>query len=101
MGDLTGYDGTANSANQLQQAIWFIEQESLGASNTFVALATPAVGSGEWSGLGPVQVINLVYPDGRYAQDQLVLVPEPGILILLGLALSAVGLAARRYRLVP
>ena len=34
------------------------------------------------------------------AQDY-VKVPEPGILILLGIALSAVGLVSRRYRLMP
>lgn len=30
-------------------------------------------------------------------QNMLIAVPEPGILILLGIALSCVGLAARRY----
>jgi hypothetical protein len=96
MGDLSGYDysvaGRANSANLLQQAIWYIEQENLGVSNAFVTLANTAVNSGEWSGLGPVQVINLQYPDGRPAQDQLVLVPEPSTLLLLGGGLLALGL---------
>ena len=35
---------------------------------------------------------------GKKAQSQLVQVPEPGILILLGIGLSSVGLLARRFK---
>jgi hypothetical protein len=100
MGDLTGYDygaaGRASSADQLQQAIWYIEQENLGVNNAFVALATTAVNTGQWSGLGPVQIINLQYPDGPPAQDQLVLVPEPSTLLLLGAGLLGLGILGRK-----
>lgn len=44
---------------------------------------------------------NNSYAYGHKAQTMLIQVPEPGILALLGIALSAVGLAARRYRLMP
>jgi hypothetical protein len=100
MGDLIGYDysaaGRANSANLLQQAIWFIEQENLGVSNQFVTLAETAINTGQWSGLGPVQIINLQYPDGRPAQDQLTLVPEPSTLLLLGAGLLGLGILGRK-----
>jgi len=98
-GTLTGYDytpaGRQASAGELQAAIWYIQgNQSGGANNAFVALADAAVGSGEWSGLGDVRVLNLYGEDGSHHQDVLTIIPTPGALALLGLA----GLTAVRRR---
>jgi hypothetical protein len=85
-GTLSGFDystvaGRKNSAGQLQLAIWYLEDESNGANNSFVGLANTAVAvGGEWygRGLADVRAMNLYNPDGSYAQDQLTLVtPVP------------------------
>ena len=106
-GTLSGYDyAGANrwlSANDLQRAIWWFENEDGNQSNSFVTLANTAVSSGGWSGIGNVTVMNLYFPDGREAQDQLALapvtttsVPEPATLALAG---TGIGLTVyRRYR---
>ena len=72
----------------LQQAIWFIEQESLGASNNLVTLANSA----NWTDIGPVRVLNIQTLSGGYTQDMLhtASVPEPMTLLLLGTGLIGV-----------
>lgn len=100
MGDLKDYNysdpnGRVNSANDLQQAIWYIEGETPGVNNYFVELAQSKIESGEWSGLGNVRVMNLTDAVGNKKQDQLVLVPEPSTLLLLGSGLLALGLLMR------
>lgn len=114
-GTLGGYNGDATSANALQRVIWYIEQEYANAiplnnppnnppqadldkylgptsdptgskAQAFFSLAA----SNANGTLYDVQVLNVV--DGN-DQSMLVLVPEPGILILLGLAMSAIGIA--------
>ena len=74
-GTLSGYNysglNRANSADQLQNAIWMFEQEiAMLSSNPFVALANSAIALGKWSGLGDVRVLNLSL-NGVEAQDQL------------------------------
>jgi hypothetical protein len=103
-GTLSGYNygpggaGDETSANLLQSAIWSIEGENVGnqSSNPFFVAATNAVNSGAWTGLGNVAVLNLFYQDGRRAQDQLTMVPEPSTLTLLGSGFAALFLRRRK-----
>lgn len=86
-----------DTARDLQRAIWYIEDENGGANNAFVALANAAVApGGAWHGrgIGDVRVMNLYNHDGSRAQDQLTLVPAPGVMALVGL----VGMTAGRRR---
>ena len=93
IGDLTGWDGDDASADGLQKAIWYIEDEieygGLDAKGiAFYDLAVANVGGDEgWQGLGPVRVMNLYEAGYRgdpayLKQDQLILVPAPGALVL-------------------
>ena len=89
----------------VQEAVWYIEQEYKNgelpaalsaAAQTLYADALANAGDSSWG----VGVLNM-YTDAtmtKLVQD-FVTVPEPGILILLGIALSAVGLAARRFKI--
>jgi hypothetical protein len=94
----------------LQLAIWKIEEEFgvpfpgyTGYSGTIVTYADEYILAANTASIDPniltyVHALNL-YADTahtQWIQSQLT-VPEPGILILLGIALSAVGLGARRY----
>jgi len=75
------------SANALQNAIWYIEEENWGEENYYTQLANNAVtGDNPWSGLGDVRAINLTDAFGNKKQDQLTVapVPEPATLLLLG-----------------
>jgi hypothetical protein len=97
----------AASAGQLQAAIWWLEGEAgdPGAGNVFrnaviTKFLTAANAMSDNNGAYPVAALNLYTSSGSLAQDMLVCVPvpEPGILILLGIALSAVGLSSRRFK---
>jgi len=116
-GSLAGYDYTPDtisksdhrdSANKLQQAIWWLEDEG-GANNSYVDAAMSATGvNGKTTaanGAYGVRVMNM-YADynektgySGAKQDQLIRVPDGGTtLALLGMSMGFVALASRRMR---
>jgi len=114
--DLAGFNftGTAsqigNSQKDLQLAIWYLENEVAVGSITagaqsFVNLANSYV-TGGGSAINSVQVMNIVaggttpghyYDPSVQKQSQLIYVPEPGSLLLLGSGLACL-IGYRRYR---
>jgi hypothetical protein len=103
------YATGGTDTGELQNTIWWAMglANTNGDTNQFGVLVKNKLGDAwddENNGLYPVAILHLWVPGLEHTtdnarQDQLVCVPvpEPGILILLGIALSAVGLGARRY----
>ncbi len=100
-GDLASYGyvyGDANSANQLQQAFWYLQGSPNGVNNAFVVDAQNAVGVNNATNAsgGAYGVFALTLTTGNtYAQPILGMVPEPstvvaGVLLLLPFGVSTV-----------
>lgn len=99
--DLDDSEGLRKAhANELQKAIWYIENEDGGVNNRFVALADAAVAlGGVWygKGLGSVRAINPYNTSGE-AQSQLTMIPLPMPAGLAAVGLIGIGIVARFRR---
>lgn len=104
-GTLEGYDygaGRLVSANDLQNAIWALEDEGGSISAAYTTLLTNELGGtiADWkaanNGVYNVKVMNLYTSDGTAKQDLLVCVPAPSAILLSSIGLSIVGWLKRK-----
>lgn len=94
--------GTFASGDDLQRAIWFIEQESGGANNYLAQLAAWAIANpllSDHSGMNNVKVMNM-WANADFTgnrQDLLVMIPLPAPVWMAGIGLcGVVGFCIRR-----
>jgi hypothetical protein len=105
-GELAGYDyigaGRSASASALQNTIWWLEGEvatdpgNIFSNAVIAEFGTADVAMLDNNGRYAVAVLNLTDNNDGLHQDQLVAVPEPGTLFLLGSGLVVLGVLSRR-----
>jgi hypothetical protein len=90
------------SGSEVQQAIWWIEEErTANGAPTAPAWVTDGtlagyISAAGWTGIGPVRVLNIYYDGQGGGGQDLLTIPEPGSLMLLGIGLVGLAGAARR-----